>query len=222
MFDKLKSLFVVEDEEPKKSTAKNKPQDSSPKAKKSTSNVSVPRTTSTPSKGKVTSKFMNVLLKAMEANDLDGFDYLEYKQSLKSLEKMPMDEQTRFKSAYAMAQTMGATPDHLIKTANHYIRVLLEEEEKFGQALANQKNKQIGDKENQIKQLENIIKEKNATIERLKKEIDQHTKGMHAMKNEISDAAVKVESTKNDFHASFNSLVNQIKKDIESMKNYLK
>jgi len=158
----------------------------------------------------------------MEANNIDGFDYLEFKQSLKSLEKMPMDEQTRFKSAYAMAQTMGATPDHLVKTANHYIRVLLQEEEKFGQALANQKTKQIGDKENQIKQLDNVIKEKKKTIEQLKKDIEEHTKGMEAMKNEISDAAVKVESTKNDFHASFASLVGQIKKDIESMKSYLK
>ncbi len=222
MFDKLKSLFVVEDDTPKKPQAKTKAGSSVPKPKQTTSSTSVPRTSTTASSGKVNSKFTNVLLKAMEANNLDGFDYLEYKHSLKSLEKMPMDEQTRFKSAYAMAQTMGATPDHLIKTANHYIRVLLDEESKFGQALANQKTKQIGDKEAQIKQLENIIKEKTKTIEQLKKEIDQHSKGMHAMKEEISGAAIKVESTKNDFHASFNNLVSHIKKDIESMKNYLK
>ena len=158
----------------------------------------VPKVVPTASSGKVTTKFMTVLLKAMEANNLDGFDYLEFKQSLKSLEKMPMDEQTRFKSAFAMAQTMGATPDHLVKTADHYIRVLLSEEEKFGQALAKQKTKQIGDKQNQIQQLENIIQEKKKTIEKLKKEIEEHAKGMEAMKAEISDATVKVESTKND------------------------
>ncbi|MFT5169197.1 MAG: hypothetical protein ACI8P3_004445, partial [Saprospiraceae bacterium] len=56
----------------------------------------------------------------------------------------------------------------------------------------------------------------------MKTEIEKHTKDMQAMKADISSAAVKVESTKNDFRASFNNLVGQINKDIENMKNYLK
>lgn len=222
MFDKLKSIFIVEDETAQKKSTSKQPKTSTPVKKTSESLTPAPKVSATPSSGKISSKFTDVLLKAMEANNLDGFDYLEFKQSLKSLEKMPMDEQTRFKSAFAMAQTMGATPDHLVKTANHYIRVLLQEQEKFGQALANQKTRQIGDKENQIKQLENIIKEKTTRIEQLKADIQKHSKDMEAMKAEISNATVKVESTKNDFHASFNHLVGQIKKDIESMKNFLK
>ena len=78
----------------------------------------------------------------MEKANIEGFDYLEYKQSLKSLAKMPMDERTRFQSAYAMAQTMGASVGHLIKTAQHYIDILAAEEKKFETALANQKKLQ--------------------------------------------------------------------------------
>lgn len=221
MFDKLKSIFIVEEETESKPSPKAKVQ---PK-KKPAAPVSSEEEYVSPakaSKGKITPKFTDVLLRAMEANNLDGFDYLEYKQSLKSLEKMPMDEATRFKSAFAMAQTMGATPDHLIKTANHYINVLLKEEDKFGQALVNQRTRQIGDKEKQIQQLENLIKEKTKQIEKLKADIEQHTKSMSGMKNDIHDATIKVESTKNDFHASFNSLVTQIKKDITSMQSHLK
>ncbi len=221
MFDKLKSIFIVEDESAKKPAPKAK---ANP-AKKVNAPVEQEEEYVAPAKaspGKVSPKFMEVLLRAMEANNLDGFDYLEYKQSLKSLEKMPMDEATRFKSAFAMAQTMGATPDHLVKTANHYIDVLLKEEDKFGQALVNQRTRQIGDKEKQIKQLENLIKEKTQQIEKMKVEIEQHTKSMSGMKNEIHNATIKVESTKNDFHASFNHLVAQIKKDITSMQSHLK
>ncbi|MFT5386875.1 MAG: flagellar biosynthesis chaperone FliJ [Saprospiraceae bacterium] len=222
MFDKLKSIFIVEDENSKKQAANPEEKLSTPKTRSEEHEGSVPERKITPSSGNISTKFTEVLFNAMEANDLDGFDYLEYKQSLKSLEKMPMDEQTRFKSAFAMAQTMGATPDHLIKTANHYIRVLLKEEEKFGNALANQRTRQIGDKENQIKQLDSVIKEKTQRIAQMKTEIEKHTKDMQAMKADISSAAVKVESTKNDFRASFNNLVGQINKDIENMKNYLK
>ncbi len=222
MFDKLKSIFIVDDGEGKKEKPVAKKSAPSPQAKSSNTKAPTPSSPATPSSGKVNKKFTDVLLRAMEANNLDGFDYLEFKQSLKSLEKMPMDEATRFKSAYAMAQTMGATPDHLIKTANHYVRVLLEEQSKFGQALANQRTKQIGDKENQIKQFENVIKEKTTRIEQMKAEIEKHTKDMKTLKGEISNAAVKVESTKNDFHASFNLIVGKIKKDIDSMKSFLK
>jgi predicted RNase H-like nuclease (RuvC/YqgF family) len=221
MFDKLKSIFIVEDERAKKSepAVEEKP------AKQATTSESSEKEYVSPakaSKGKITQKFTDVLLRAMEANNLDGFDYLEYKQSLKSLEEMPMDEATRFKSAFAMAQTMGATPDHLIQTANHYIDILLKEEDKFGQALINQRSRQIGDKEKQIEQLQSLIKEKTQQVEQLKADIEQHNKAMSGMKNQIHDATIKVESTKNDFHASFNSLVTQIKKDITSMQNHLK
>ena len=116
--DKLKSLFVVEDE----STAKNKKK---AQPKKQSPSVSPPTSPSTNSqkgqvaessqgsRGQVTAKFMNILLGAMEKHNLDGFDYIEFKESLKSLEKMPMDERTRFQSAFAMAKTMGATPQKI-------------------------------------------------------------------------------------------------------------
>lgn len=216
-----RSLFFEEDESKDKKEAKQvaKPTQAT-RASKPQSTASSPKVTA--SAGKVSAKFTDILLKAMEANNPDGFDYMEFKQSLKSLEKMPMDEGTRYKSAFAMAQTMGATPDKLIKTANHYIRVLLAEQDKFNQALTNQRTKQIGDKEGHIKQLDNLIKEKTNKIEQLKNEIAEHQKGMEALKSEISEAVVKVEGTKNDFQASFNNLVSKIKKDIEAMQKHLK
>ena len=55
---------------------------------------------------------------------MEGFDYLEYKQSLQSLEKMNMDNQTRYQSAFAMAQTMGAKAKNLIDSAQYYLKVM--------------------------------------------------------------------------------------------------
>ncbi|MEM6964138.1 MAG: hypothetical protein AAF573_05180 [Bacteroidota bacterium] len=229
MLKNLKSWFIVEDEEFKKKmqedageTVPSKKSPSTPAKKTNTSTPSsTPPSTSIPA-GKASSKFTNILLKAMEANNLDGFDYLEYKQSLHNLEKMPMDEPTRYRSAYAAASTMGATPQKLIQTANHYVDVLKKEENKFAQALANQKEKQIGDKAQQIKQMDNLIKEKSIQIERLKKEIASHQSKNEQLKKSISSATVKVETTKNNFVASYNLVLSQIRRDIQNMKKYLK
>ena len=233
MLKNLKKWFIVDDEEFKDKMSGDTTKDSDIVPEQKTKSTSTSRSTSSSTNkrstsnstvppGKSSPKFTNILLQAMEANNLDGFDYLEYKHSLHNLAKMPMDEQTRYQSAFAAASTMGATPAKLVKTANFYIDVLKKEEAKFAQALANQKDKQIGDKSQLIQQNDNLIKEKSKQIERLKKEIAQHQAKNEQMKNSVSAATVKVETTKNNFVASYNLVLSQIQRDIENMKKYLK
>ena len=226
MLKNLKKWFVVDDEEFKNKMSGGSTDNSDIVPEQKSKSTSTPRSTSalnpTAPSGKASSKFTNILLQAMEANNLDGFDYLEYKHSLHNLAKMPMDEQTRYQSAYAAASTMGATPAKLVKTAHFYIDVLKKEEAKFAQALANQKDKQIGDKSQLIQQHDNLVKEKTRQIEKLKKEIADHHAKSEQMKKSISAATVKVETTKNNFVASYNLVLSQIQGDIENMKKYLK
>ncbi len=233
MLKNLKKWFVVDDEEfkDKMQGDKSTPAAKTPTRKATTQptqpSTSPKATSSTPtsssaSTGKASSKFTNILLKAMDANNLEGFDYLEYKQSLHNLAKMPMDEATRYQSAYAAASTMGATPKKLVETAHFYIDILKKEEQKFAQALANQKDKQIGDKSQLITQHENLAKEKTKQIEQLKKQIADHNAKAEEMKKNISQASIKVETTKNSFVASYNLVLSQITRDIENMKKYLK
>lgn len=219
MLKKLKSLFIVEveDQKRKKTTASNSRQ----KEKKVPTPPAV-----TESKegepGQVSDKFLEVLFGAMDKNNLEGFDYLEFKQSLLSLKKMDMDEATRFKSAYAMAQTMGVDVDHLIRTADHYIKVLAEEEQKFEVALGKQNEQRVGSKAKEIQQLNQLIQDKEAQIKALQKQIDEHKKQVNSLREALKSASKKIETTKNDFIVSYNSLVSQIYKDVENMKKYLK
>ncbi|MEM6320721.1 MAG: hypothetical protein AAF960_23840 [Bacteroidota bacterium] len=224
--DKLKSLFIIEDESAakkktaSKATTTEKKSKTSPTPKTPKKGVEVAES-SEGKKGKVTNKFIEILFGAMEKHNLDGFDYLEFKQSLKSLEKMPMDEQTRYQSAFAMAKTMGATPKKLIDAAGHYLKVLQHEEKKFEQALNNQRSKQIGGREQQIKDLETGIRQRAEHIKKLNLEIKKSQQQLQTIKKEISGAVSKVETTKNNFIASYNTVVAQIQTDVESMKKYL-
>ncbi len=222
MFKNLKSLFIEEVDDGSKKGQPEKPTSQGKSVKGKAEKQPTTKTDAKPSSGKASAKFMEILFKAMEDNNLDGFDYLEFKQSLKSLEKMPMDEQTRFKSAFAMAQTMNASPDGLIQTANHYLNVLKKEETKFGEALANQRTKQIGDKEQQLKEFGTEVQNKTAQIKKLTLEIEKLQKAIDRIKQDLAKASVKVESTKNDFEASYDIVVSQITKDIENMKRFLK
>jgi hypothetical protein len=218
-FKRIKSLFVVEEEKPGQqhaAKAESTAQESTP-----TGEIT-PDEPSSGEPGEASEKFMQVLFGAMEKANLPGMDYLEYKQSLKSLEKMPMEDSVRFQSAFAMAQTMGATPQKLVDSANHYLEVLKGEQSKFEQALIKQTKDRIGNRQETLNNLEGIIQQKTEQIKKLTAEIDQHRQEMEQIRQELKAASAKVETTKNDFIASYNVLVSQILADVESMKKYLK
>jgi predicted nucleic acid-binding Zn-ribbon protein len=226
MLKKLKSLFVVEEEGDKKKEIKpEQPKEQNiPQKDEEDFEVEVSLDIPTPidPTKKPDPKFVDILLKAIEKNNMDGFDYLEYKQSLQSLQNMNMDEPTRYKSAFAMAKTMGATPEKLLESANHYIAVLKKEESKFKDALVNQRNTQIKGREAKIKSMEQSIAQKKEQIEKLKAEIDASTKKLDSIKSEINKSAAKVEATNERFHLALNVVMGQIANDLEQMKSYLK
>ncbi len=225
MFGKLKSLFILEDENDskkvedkavEKDVASEEPTVS---ANDITANI---ETSSVPQSGKPDEKFVDILLKAVEKNNLGGFDYLEYKSSLQSLAGMDMDEATRYKSSLAMAKTMGVTPDKLIETAKHYIGTLNGERDKFQEALKSQKAKKVTGKESDIKEMEKGIAGKENKIAELQKEIEADNKRMEEMKAEINKAAAKVQRTSDSFQYAYNVVTKQILTDIEKMEKYLK
>ncbi len=230
MFKNLKSLFIVEEENAGASSTPAKQQPQNPaQQNRGTATPEKPANTTNPAApppsagaGKAMPELTEVLFKAMEQNNIEGFDYLEFKQSLNSLKKMPMDDQTRYQSAFAMAQTMGVTVERLLQTGQHYLDVLKQEEQKFEVAVNNQKARQIGEKGQQITKMEEAIKAKAEQIKQLTLEIEADQVKATQLKQELSEATVKVEATRSNFMASSEALVQQIRSDLDNIKNFLK
>lgn len=214
---KLKGIFIV----PTSADGKSAEQTSA-----KTTTAAPVNTVSTPIvapvKGEVSDKFYEILFGAMETNNQPGFDYLEFKKSLQTLAKMPMDEPTRYASAYAAAQSMGVTSQALTDSAQFYLNILKSEDSKFQESVNVQRQKQIGSKEKAITDLDATIKAKGEQITRLTQEIAAHQEDMGKMKDEISEAVVKIETTLSDFHVTYSDLIGQIGQDVENMKKYLK
>lgn len=232
MFKNLKSLFVKEGEaKPLDPDADNKIQPPITEENISAESVATaevesqseeelvdPNTVDTT--GEVSEKFMNILLGAINKNNQEGFDYIEFKQSLQSLSAMNMDEQTKIQSAYAMAKTMGATKPRLIETAKYYLGILENESEKFNSAVSNQIAKQVNSKKERGKDIELSIQNKQKQIEKLTSEIEQLQVDQKKTINAIASSEVKVTKTKNDFQKTYALLKQKIHKDIESIEKF--
>lgn len=222
MFKKLKSLFIIEEGTPG-TEEKVSGGDSSARQAKENPKVQRPafEISGSAGAGHVQDKFLEVLFAALESNNQEGFDYLEFKDFLRSLANVPMDDATRFKSAFATAQTMGATKNNILSSAKQYISLLSREEVKFQEALNSQKDRNLTGKQEDIKNLEKSIRDKEAQIEKLKKEMDEHRKEIGTLEQEINSASGKLKQTADDFAATYQALLKQIEDDVKNIESHL-
>jgi uncharacterized coiled-coil DUF342 family protein len=214
---KFKSVFIVEDESPKSGQTETPTEATATQANTS---PTAPPTIS--SSGSVSDKFLEALASALERNNQDGFDYFEFRQALKNLERMSMDEPTRFQSAYAMAQTMGVTATKLASSVQHYLGVLEVEKQHFSDAHAQQMAKLIGNRQEEAKSLDAVIQQKTEQIKKLTEEIEQHRSRSEQIHQEISDSTVKIEGTRADFETTYHAVYAQVQDDLQKIQQYLK
>jgi len=224
MLKKLKSIFIVEDETFKNKMGGDKKASSSkaPKgAKTPAAKAQEPIAEDPNRQGKVSNGVMNTLLKALDQNNLEGMDYLEFKNSLKSLKSVDMDEKTRYQSAFAMGKGMGLTKSLLLKTAKFYIGILAKEESKFKEALASQIDRGIKGRAQQTKKIEEAIASKEQKIKKLQQEIEVHKKQLEKSKGDVRKVQLKVDGTKKDFYATYEAVVQMINADIKNIEQYI-
>jgi len=211
MLKNLKSLFIVTEEE---TTQESEP------------SQQVNKPTQTPVANKsntgIDETILNKLLKAFEDNNQPGFDYLEFRQSLKAMSHLPLDESTKFQTAFATASAIGATQENLIASIGFYQKVLQTEEDKFKKASDEQEQKTIASKKAEQDFLNKSIQEKSAMIQKLSAEILNHQNKIESNQKFITEAQEKINDTQNKFLSTLQFMKKQLDDDINKLKTYIK
>ena len=220
IFDKLKSIFVVSEDA--KNTASVE-QNTSNNSNTTVSTTAPSEPIRVISPGQASDKFIEILHQVLEKNNQPGFDYLEYKKAVQSVAKLQkMDEENQFKTAFAAAKAMNVQPSSLTESAKKYLSLLQVEETNFNQSANQFLANQVSNKENEAKSIQNSIQSKREQIENLKKELEVSEKRLVSLKSEIESAKEKVDSNIANFEASYTTVIDQIKSDIQKMDTYLK
>jgi len=162
-------------------------------------------------------KSVAFLTKALAKNNLPGFDYLEFKQSIGALIEMNMDEDTAIKSAFATAGTMGLTKAKLLSSIKHYKKVLNSEKGQFDIALQNQMVKKVEGKRKEVEKLRGNIGKWEEQIAKLQAQIAKSQDTIDHADEVIAAETEKIQTTKSNFEHTFQSVVNQIDKDAENI-----
>ncbi len=166
-------------------------------------------------------KSVDFLTKALDKNNLPGFDYIEFKQSLDALSKLNIDEATAFKSAFATASTVGLTKNKLLETASHYKNVLANEKSQFDTALQKQIDQKIAGKEQEVSKLKEQIVKHQEKIKQLQEQVAKFQNTIDGADEQINIAREKIDMTREAFEHTHQSILNQIERDIENINKYL-
>ncbi len=169
----------------------------------------------------VDQKSLAFLTKALSRNNMQGFDYIEFKQSLSSLKKMNMDDETAIKSAFATASTVGLTKDKLVQTARHYQQIIDKEKAQFDEALQNQVREKIAGKKSEVERLKKQIEESNKKIKALEEDIKKSQGTIDNADADIKEAEDKINVTKNNFESTYQNILGIIADDIDKFNKYL-
>lgn len=171
--------------------------------------------------GEADTKSTNALVKAIKEGATDGFDYLRFKSSIKSMRELDMTEMQSFKSAFTTAQTIGITKDKLVKSASYYKNILGKELEKFGGALKKQYKQRVTDGQEKAKQLEKKKVETANKIKALQKELDGYDSHISQLMKLAEKENEKIVAARKRFLEAHTEIKNSIEADIKLMQEYL-
>ena len=166
-------------------------------------------------------KSIEFLMRALEKNNLPGFDYIEFKQSLTALTKMNMDMGTAIQSAFVTGSTVGLTKEKLLESARHYAKIIMQEKTQFEQAVQKQVQQKVGAKMKEVEKLKKQIVDHKAKIEQLEKQVASFQNTIDTADEQINGATVKIKETQSNFEHTHRSVLNQIEADIANFEQHL-
>lgn len=237
MLKKLKGLFIKESNDqtdlPMTDDSSNLPPDTSnmppatikldlsvDTADKANLIAQVQPVTNTPQPGVVTDKYVDMVLEALEKNNLPSFDYLEFRHIVRLSETSNVDEKTRFESALTYAKSMGKTAAQLMEDAKHYVQIIDREVQQFDQTVLQQITTEVGGIEQKMQEILDGIAAKEAKILALQAEIQQEQQVVDALKLQAAQTVGDIDTQKNHFKVSSEAIQLQILEDMQKIQNY--
>jgi len=169
-------------------------------------------------------KFVQHFVDLLEKGNLPGPDYFEYKQALRSMEGLGLEEEKQFQAAWASFKAMGGITDSsILKTsADQYLTILGKDRESFLKDVERAVKERVGSLNDEVKKLEDNNNAYIQEIANLQKEIDENKNRLGQISGEIAEQSSKINANRDSFEITYQSFVEQINSDLIKINQYLK
>lgn len=151
---------------------------------------------------------------SLQENKLSGFDYLKFTSAVEEMKSTGTAEDARFKMAGFTAKQMGVDKAGLLKSGEHYLDVLSQDESDFGANCAEYLKKEITSRESSISKIE-------STITDLTKQLAQLQQDHSTLSQELQNETSRLESRKTAFQVTLKDFRATIESNIKKINQYL-
>ena len=208
----FKNLFIKSDnKEDKQETIEQKTIQNVTATPVNTFNPSVPVP------GHFSQKYLDIINAEIEAANMQGFDFFEFKKAIQKLESAGIEESARYKSVLL---TASVTPDEIIKSTEHYKNVIENTHQSFLKELELSKKEEIYDKVELSKTLENEKMQIAEEINRLTARLEEIRNTQIEIQGQTHASELKFNQAENDFLSTKNQALNEIQGYINNINKY--
>jgi cytochrome c556 len=187
-----------------------------------------PRTTETASAGNlagnIDTKFVAHFAEVLEKANIEGPDYFEFRETLKSLASLGLDQSKQYQAAWATfkAMTGQANTNFLTSTASQYLTTLNADREQFLKSVEAAMSERIGGLQREQTQLQADNETLQKQIADLQKRLTANTDRLSKLGGEMTEQTQKLTQNKQNFEATYANFTDQIKQDVSNIQTYLK
>lgn len=225
---KILGFFVKPDEDPALTTAVGSPpaQRGTPRPPdttdvqpvRSSPSGTIPATT-----GSLDDKFAQHFADVLAQNNPPGPDYFEFRETLRSLQNLGLTEEKQYQAAWASFKALSGTTDVglLTGTANQYVSALNKDRDGFGKSVEAALTERVGGLQTEQQKLQRENEALAKQLLEIQKQIDANTNRLDSIGGEITEQSAKIEQNRQNYDATFAHFTNQIKADLDRIKQYL-
>ena len=186
--------------------------------------VPTPRPTDTVQPGSIDTKFVGHFAEVLQKANVEGPDYFEFRETLKSLADLGLDESKRYQAAWATfkAMTGQANTSVLTSTASQYLTALNADREQFLKSVETALAERVGGLQDEQKQLQTDNETLQKQITDLQNRLTTNTDRLSKLGGEMTEQSQKLTQNRQNFEATYASFTDQIKQDVSTIQTYLK
>jgi hypothetical protein len=166
-------------------------------------------------------KFEKHFDKLFDQANLPGPDYYEFMKMMETLEAHIKDEKARLSATYASLAIQGLTKEKLVDTANKYKEIINQDKAQFEKIANDKSEKEIGQKRNDLVELEETIRKNSELIQKLTKEITDSQGAMGKLKAIITEEEGKLSKNKQGYLLAADAILKKITEDITKIQSTL-
>lgn len=174
--------------------------------------------------GTVDAKFAEHFANVLAKNNLPGPDYFEFRETLRSLSSLGLNEDQQYQAAWASFKALGGAPEValLASTANQYLAVLGKDREGFGQSVEAAIAERVGGLQREQQQLQADTEALTQQLAAMQQKLAANATRLAAIGGEVAEQSGKLNQNRQNYEATYGHFTSQIREDLAKIARYLR